>query len=72
MAFLIQPVTANILHLNRRIWCSKREQFRVLFPSLRHMAPINDRDCRLTMPDARDAERMNGTWDYYSMRVSMW
>ena len=41
------------------IWCSKRDQFRVLPPLLRHVVPLNDRNC-LKMPvdkgrRARDA-----------------
>ena len=32
-----------------RIWCSKREPFRVLLPLLRHVVPLNDGNCRLTM-----------------------
>ena len=30
--------------------CSKREPFHVLLPLLRHVAPLNDGNCRLTMP----------------------
>ena len=30
--------------------CSKREPFHALLPLLRHVAPLNDRNCRLTMP----------------------
>ena len=30
--------------------CSKREPFHALLPLLRHVAPLNDGNCRLTMP----------------------
>ena len=30
--------------------CSKREPFHVLLPLLRHMVPLNNRNCRLTIP----------------------
>ena len=30
--------------------CSKREPFYVLLPSLRHIVPLNDGNCRLTIP----------------------
>ena len=33
-----------------RIWCLKQEPFHMLLPLLRHMVPLNDRNCRLTMP----------------------
>ena len=36
--------------LEMRLWGSKREPFRVLLPLLRHVAPLNDGNCRLTMP----------------------
>ena len=30
--------------------CSKREPFHALLPLLRHAVPLNDGNCRLTMP----------------------
>ena len=30
--------------------CSKREPFHTLLPLLRHVVPLNDGNCRLTMP----------------------
>ena len=30
--------------------CSKREPFHALLPLLRHVVPLNDGNCRLTMP----------------------
>ena len=33
-----------------RIWCSKREPFRVLPALLRHVVLVNNGNCRLTMP----------------------
>ena len=41
--------------------CSKREPFHALLPLLRHVVPLNDGNCRLTMPVgkgrcARDAQ----------------
>ena len=47
--------------LKTRIWCSKGEPFRVLLILLRHVVPLNDGNCRLTMPVvkgrcARDAQ----------------
>ena len=35
--------------LKTRIWCSARGQFLVLLPLLRHVLPLNDKNCRLTM-----------------------
>ena len=36
-----------------RIWRSKREPVGVLLPLLRHVVPLKDGDCRLTMPVVR-------------------
>ena len=34
--------------------CSKREPFHALLPLLRHVAPLNDGNCRLTMPVGKE------------------
>ena len=34
--------------------CSKREPFRALLPLLRYVVPLNDGNCRLTIPVAKE------------------
>ena len=46
--FQFHLVNVSIL-LKIRILCYKREPFRVLVPLLRHVVPLNDGKCRLTM-----------------------
>ena len=43
-------MTVSILHLKKRIWCSKQEPVHVLLPLWRHMLSLNDGNCRLTTP----------------------
>ena len=52
MIFLIS--TRGCWHslLDRRIWCSNREPLRVLLPLLFIWCPLNNGNCRLTMPIA--------------------
>ena len=61
MAFSISHECQYSL-LKIRIWCSKQELYHVLLPLLRHVVPLNDRNCCLTIPVvngrcARDALR---------------
>ena len=50
MTFSISPHECKYSPLKRRLSCSKREPFRVLRPLLRHVVPLNDGNCRLTIP----------------------
>ena len=50
MTFSISPRVCLYSSLKIRISYSKREPFRVLFPLLRHVVPLNDGNCRLTIP----------------------
>ena len=50
MTISISPRESWYSPLKRRLSCSKREPFRVLLPLLRHVVPLNDGNCRLTMP----------------------
>ena len=50
MTFLISPHGCQYFPLKRRISGSKREPLRVLLPLLRHVVPLNDGNCRLTIP----------------------
>ena len=47
--FQFRTVNVGILHLIR-LSCSKLEPFRVLLPLLRPVVPLNDGNCRITMP----------------------
>ena len=53
MTFSILPLECKFSSIKIRISCSKREPFRVLLPLLRHVVPLNDRNCRLTIPVVR-------------------
>ena len=48
-AFSISTREWQYSPLEIRIWCSKREPFHVLLPLLRHVVPLNNGNCRLTM-----------------------
>ena len=50
MTFSISPRECYYSPLKIRLSCSKQEPFRVLLPLLRHVVPLNDGNCRVTMP----------------------
>ena len=39
-----------LVSMQKAHMCSKRETFHALLPLFRHVVPLNDRNCRLTMP----------------------
>ena len=47
--FQLHPVNVNNLHLKENM-CFKWEPLYALLPSLHHVVPLNDGNCRLTIP----------------------
>ena len=52
MTFSISPLNVSILHLKYED-CARIES-RVLLPLLRHVVPLNDGNCRLTIPVVKE------------------
>ena len=52
--FQFHPMNVSNLHLKGANMCSKREPFHALVPLLRHMAPLNDGNFRLTIPVVKE------------------